>query len=73
MLRIPKTHYNSPCLKCGSINDEMVRWGALIFCDDCFKTLLPGVNWETVDWNLLDQTQFNDLYSEWLQVYKEKY
>lgn len=30
--------YNSPCLKCGRIDKEMIITGALIFCNDCFPT-----------------------------------
>ena len=64
MSRTPMTHYNSTCLKCDVVNGEMVRWGALIFCESCFELILPGINWATIDWNLIDPKSVESVYSE---------
>jgi len=35
-------HTNSKCLQCGVLEEHMIRWGALIFCNSCAKIILNG-------------------------------
>lgn len=73
MSRVPVIFNNTSCLKCDETKGEMIRWGVMVFCNNCFPGLFPGVDWKTVDWSMFDQKRFDKKYHDWLNVYKEKY
>lgn len=58
-MRDARIFHNAACLQCRRVRIEMIRYGALIFCDTCFEELRN----ELVEENG---------YSYWLKRWKEK-
>lgn len=56
-------YHNCECLKCGVIHKEMIRVGALVFCNGCypiiFKTENPAV-------------KEREIYLKWLDKHKKE-
>ena len=57
--------FNNPCLKCDSVNKEMVSVGAFIMCEGCFKEEF-GINEIEVG------SELHEVYKKWLKVYQNK-
>jgi len=55
--------YNAKCLRCGKIEEEMVKIGALVFCNECSDYLFS-----TDD----PVRQERDEYLKWLQKHHEE-
>jgi hypothetical protein len=51
-------HYNSPCLQCNKLEEQMVKVGVVVICQDCckelFKTDKP-----------LDEPIYKELLKKW--------
>lgn len=56
--------YNSDCLKCGAVEKEMVRAGALHFCLSCYRE-----EFQTRD----PAKEEREEYLDWLKVYRQKH
>lgn len=61
---------NSPCLKCDAINKEMIKVGAFVLCNDCFKVEFVDTGEYTEDkgWKIDPKSE---TYQAWLASYKK--
>ncbi len=58
-----KRFVNASCVKCDAINKEMIRIGAVIFCEDC------AANEFSSDDPVIDE---RDKYTDWLHKWWKK-
>ncbi len=58
--------HNSKCLKCGAIHEEMIKIGAMVFCDNCY-----GYEFKNEQF-FLPESELGVRYYEWLEVYKKQ-
>ena len=60
---------NSRCLKCDSIEKEMVKVGPMVFCNDCF--IAEFINSEVYDTTSEEVPNNCEEYKDWLACYKK--
>ena len=58
-MRLPWVAHNTPCLCCGEIKPEFLRYGALPFCNICYGNIFGSAT----------SAQDDDKYSWWLKIY----
>ena len=60
-----KEAYNNDCLKCGKVYKRMVRIGALIFCNRCFKSEFFGQT------EFTPKSKLGRIYYRWVRKWKQ--
>lgn len=58
--------FNSSCIKCKAVHEEMVRIGAFIMCEACWKTEF------NVDVIPTGSKLYEETYHKWLKIYQEQ-
>lgn len=61
--------YNSQCLKCDTINKEMVKVGPMIFCNNCFT--VEFVDTKVYKVRKKEVPTKSKRYKDWLYAYKK--
>lgn len=61
------TYYNADCLKCSKVRKRMIRVGALIFCEACYKKVFSAAVEFKID------SELHGVYKHWLSMWKKKY
>jgi len=61
------TYYNADCLKCGEVHKRMIRVGALVFCEVCFKKVFGSATEFKIG------SELHEVYKHWLSMWKKKY
>lgn len=62
---------NAVCLRCESVEKEMVRVGPMFFCSMCFKVEFLNTMSITVINNKQSVSEESLIYQKWLKIYKE--
>jgi len=61
--------HNSTCLNCHKCEQNMIKVGPMVFCNDCWNSELVQKGMK-VDENG-DVNPFSKLYKKWIKKYKE--
>lgn len=64
--------HNSKCLKCDTIEKEMVKIGVMVFCNDCFRTEFVDSGDCNED-NNFDYDPKSETYQAWFDFLRKMY